>query len=68
MAGFTAINIGMRIPGMLGKLKDGVLGLVRSASHLFNLTTGILPFFIIIIVIQYHSHLDSCFFRGAPLR
>ena len=59
MAGFTAINIGMRIPGMLGKLKqlaelplrlviasaqsgehDGVMGLVRSASHLFNLITG----------------------------
>ena len=59
MAGFTAINIGMRIPGMLGKLKqlaelplrlvmasaesgehDGVMGLVRSASHLFNLIMG----------------------------
>ena len=55
MAGFTAINIGMRIPGMLGKLKQlaelplrlvmasaesgehgGVMGLVRSASHLFK--------------------------------
>ena len=59
MAGFAAINIGMRIPGMIGKLKqlaelplrlvmasaesgeqDGVMGLVRSASHLFNLITG----------------------------
>ena len=59
MAGFTAINIGMRIPGMVGKLKqlaelphrlvmasavsgedDGVMGLVRSASHLFNLIMG----------------------------
>ena len=57
MAGFTAINIGMRMPGMLGKLKqlaelplrlvmasagehDGVMGLVRSASHLFNLSMG----------------------------
>ena len=59
MAGFTAINIGMRIPGMAGKLKqlaelphrlvmasaesgehDGVMGLVRSASHLFNLIMG----------------------------
>ena len=59
MAGFTAINIGMRIPGMLGKLKqlaelplrlvmasaqsdgtDEVMGLVRSASHLFNLIMG----------------------------
>ena len=59
MAGFTAINIGMRIPGMQGKLKqlaelplrlvmasaesgehDGVMGLVRSASHLPNLIMG----------------------------
>ena len=59
MSGFTAVNIGMRIPGMLGKLKqlaelplrlvmasaesgehDGVMGLVRSASHLFNLIMG----------------------------
>ena len=59
MAGFTAVNIGMRIPGMLGKLKQlaelplrlvmasaesgehgGVMGLVRSASHLFNLIMG----------------------------
>ena len=59
MAGFTAINIGMRIPGMHGKLKqlaelplqfmmasavagenDGVMGLVRNASHLFNLIMG----------------------------
>merc|ERR1712020_691774 len=59
MAGFTAINIGMRIPGMLGKLKQlaelplrlvmasaesgehgGVMGLVRSAPHLFNLIMG----------------------------
>ena len=59
MAGFTAINIGMLIPGMRGKLKqlaelplrlvmasaesgehDGVMGLVRSASHLFNLIMG----------------------------
>ena len=59
MAGFTAVNIGMRIPGMLGKLKElaelplrlvmasaessehsGVMGLVRSASHLFNLIMG----------------------------
>ena len=59
IAGFTAINIGMHIPGMLGKLKqlaelplrlvmasaqsdgtDEVMGLVRSASHLFNLMMG----------------------------
>ena len=59
MAGFTAVNSGMRIPGMLGKLKElaelplrlvmasaessehsGVMGLVRSASHLFNLIMG----------------------------
>ena len=59
MAGFTAINIGMRIPGMHIKLKqlaelpvqlmmasaasgenDGAMGLVRSASHLFNLIMG----------------------------
>lgn len=59
MAGFTAVNIGMHIPGMLGKLKElaelplrpvmastesskhsGVMGLVRSASRLFNLIMG----------------------------
>ena len=59
MAGFTAVNIGMRIPGMVGKLKElaelplrlvmapaessddsGIMGLVRSASHLFNLIMG----------------------------
>ena len=59
MAGFTAVNIGMRIPGIQNKLKelavfpmsltltsveagdnDGVMGLVRSASHLFNLIMG----------------------------
>ena len=59
MAGFTAVNIGMRIPGMQSKLKElaelprqlvmasadsgdhgGVFGLVRSASHLFNLIMG----------------------------
>ncbi len=59
MAGFAAINIGMRIPGMIGELKqlaelplrlavastesgehDGVMGLVRSAPHLFNLIVG----------------------------
>ena len=59
MAGFTAINIGMRIPGMIDKLKqlaelphrlviasaessehDGVMGLVRGASHLLNLIMG----------------------------
>ena len=59
MAGFTAIDIGTRIPGMLGQLKqlaelplrlvmasaessehDGVMGLVRSVSHVFNLIMG----------------------------
>lgn len=59
MAGFTAVNIGMRIPGMQSKLKqlaelplevmmapaqsgehDGVMGVVRSASHLLNLIMG----------------------------
>ena len=59
MAGFTAVSVGMRIPGMLGKLKElaelplrlvvasaesgehvGVMGLVRSAPHLFNLIMG----------------------------
>ena len=59
MAGFTAVNIGMRIPGIQHKLKElaalpaallvmsaeagdnhGVMGLIRSASHLFNLIMG----------------------------
>ena len=59
MAGFTTINIGTRVPGMLGKLKQlaelplrlvmassesgehvGVMGLVRSVPHLFNLIMG----------------------------
>ena len=59
MAGFTAINIGMRIPGVLRKLKalanmpsqvvlasaaagdkDGLMSLVREATHLFNLVMG----------------------------
>ena len=58
-AGFAAIDIGMCIPGMFGKLKqlaelplrlvmastesgehDGVMGLVRSAPHLFNMVMG----------------------------
>ena len=86
MAGFTAANIGMHIPGMLGKLKElaelplrlvmasaessehsGVMGLVRSAPHLFNLIMGKVVSSNGYRIACRHAFSSYTVFWGAPL-